>query len=441
MQVSVESTGPLEKRLKVEVPEEKIAAEVQNRLQSMTKTTRIKGFRQGRAPLKIIQKQYGPKIRQEVIGEVMQNSLYEAIAQEKLQPATRPELEDFDVEQTEGLVFTAKIEVLPEISISPIEKLKIDKPICNVSDDDVDKMIEIMRKQHRKPEVVEREAVEDDSLVIDFIGRINGEEFEGGTAKDFNLELGTKKFIEGFEDGLIGARAGDKRVLKLKFPEKYGNRELAGKDTEFEVDVKVVNELILPELDSELFATLGVKDGGLEEFRVEVRKNMERESEQVTLTKVKESVMDRLYQANKMDLPATLVASEVTQLQTQYRTTLQQQGLSESDIPTGDVSMFNEQAKKRVTLQLLVANIIKLNEIKVDPAKVRAMIEKAAVGYEDTSEVINWYYSDKDRLSDIEALVLEEEVVNWIMQKAQVNETELAFDALINKRQTETETA
>ena len=437
MQVSVESTGPLEKRLKVEVPEEKIATEVQNRLQSMTKTTRIKGFRQGKVPLKVIQKQYGTRVRKEVIGEVMQNSLYEAITQEKLQPATRPELEDFDAEQTEGLVFTAKIEVLPEITISPVEELKIEKPVCNVSDNDVDKMIEIVRKQHRKPEVVEREAVEDDSLVIDFIGRIDGEAFEGGTAKDFSLELGAKRFIEGFEDGLIGAKAGDKRVLKLKFPDEYGNEALAGKETEFEVDVKTVNELVLPELDSELFATLGVTDGGLEEFRAEISKNMERESEQATLTRVKESVMDKLYQANKMDLPASLVANEVTQLKTQYKSTLQQQGLSESDIPMGGDSMFKEQAEKRVTLQLLVADIIKTNGIKVDPAKVRAKIEKAAVGYEDTSEVINWYYSDKNRLAEVEALVLEEEVVNWIMDKAQVIETELAFDALINKGQTE----
>jgi len=437
MQVSVESTGPLEKRLKVEVPEEKIATEVQNRLQSMTKTTRIKGFRQGKVPLKVIQKQYGTRVRQEVIGEVMQNSLYEAITQENLQPATRPELEDFDTEQTEGLVFTAKIEVLPEFTISPVEELKIEKPVCNVSDDDVDKMIEIVRKQHRKPEAVEREAVEDDSLVIDFIGRIDGEAFEGGTAKDFSLELGAKRFIEGFEDGLIGARAGDKRILKLKFPDEYGNKALAGKETEFEVDVKTVNELVLPELDSELFATLGVTEGGLEEFRAEVSKNMERESEQATLTRVKESVMEKLFQANKMDLPASLVANEVTQLKTQYMSTLQQQGLSESDIPMGDESMFKEQAEKRVTLQLLVADIIKTNGIKVDPAKVRAKIEKAAVGYEDTSEVINWYYSDKNRLAEVEALALEEEVINWIMEKAQVIETELAFDALINKGQTE----
>jgi trigger factor len=437
MQVSVESTGPLEKRLKVEVPEEKIATEVQNRLQSMIKTTRIKGFRQGKVPLKVIQKQYGTRVRQEVIGEVMQNSLFEAITQEKLQPATRPELEDFDAEQTEGLVFTAKIEVLPEITISPVEELEIEKPVCNVSDDDIDKMIEIVRKQHRKPEVVEREAVDGDSLVIDFIGRIDGEAFEGGTAKDFSLELGAKRFIEGFEDGLIGAKAGDNRVLKLKFPEEYGNEALAGKDTEFEVDVKTVNELVLPELDSELFATLGVTEGGLEEFRVEVSKNMGRESEQATLTRVKESVMEKLYLANKIDLPASLVANEVTQLKTQYMSTLQQQGLSESDIPMGDDAMFKEQAEKRVTLQLLVADIIKTNGIKVDPAKVRAKIEKAAVGYEDTSEVINWYYSDKNRLAEVEALALEEEVINLIMDKAQVIETELAFDALINKGQTE----
>ena len=432
MQVSVESTGPLERRLKVEVPEEKIATEVQSRLQSMTKTTRIKGFRQGKVPLKIVEKQYGTKVRQEVIGEVMQNSLYEAITQEKLRPATRPELENFDADQKEGLVFTAKIEVLPEINLSPVEELIIEKSVCKVSDDDIDKMIEVLRKQHRKPEAVEREAVDSDSLVIDFIGRIDGEEFQGGSAKDIDLELGAKKFIEGFEEGLLGARAGDNRILKLKFPDEYANKELAGKDVEFEVEVKTVNELVSPEMDSEFFSIMGVTDGGLEEFRTEVRKNMVRESEQKSLTKVKETVMEALYKSNKIDLPSTLVANEIAQLQAQFKSRLQQQGLSESDIPAGDASMFNEQAEKRVTLQLLIADILKENEIKVDQSKVRSKIEKAAEGYEDTSEVINWYYSDKNRLAEVEALVLEEQVINWIMDKAKVNETELAFDALMN---------
>jgi len=432
MQVSVESTGPLEKRLKVEVPEEKIATEVQNRLQSMTKTTRIKGFRQGKVPLKIVEKQYGTKVRQEVIGEVMQNSLYEAITQEKLRPATSPELENFDADQKEGLVFTAKIEVLPEINLSPVEELVIEKSVCKVSDDDIDKMIEVLRKQHRKPNAVEREAVNSDSVVIDFIGRIDGEEFQGGSAKDVDLELGAKKFIEGFEEGLLGARAGDNRILKLKFPDDYANQELAGKDVEFEVDVKTVNELVSPEMDSEFFSIMGVTDGGLEEFRAEVRKNMVRESEQKSLTKVKENVMEALYESNKIDLPSTLVANEIAQLQEQFKSRLQQQGLSESDIPAGDASMFNEQAEKRVTLQLLIADILKENEIKVDQSKVRSKIEKAAEGYEDTSEVINWYYSDKNRLAEVEALVLEEQVINWIMDKARVNETELAFDALMN---------
>lgn len=432
MQVSVESTGPLEKRLRVEVPEEKIATEVQNRLQSMTKTTRIKGFRQGKVPLKVVEKQYGTKVRKEVIGEVMQKCLYEAITQEKLQPATRPELEDFDAEQTEGLVFTAKIEVLPEINLSPVEELTIEKPVCKVSDDDIDKMIEVLRKQHRKPEAVEREAVDSDSVVIDFVGRIDGEEFPGGSAKDIGLELGAKRFIEGFEVGLLGAKAGDNRVLKLKFPDEYTNQKLAGKDVEFEVDVKTINELVLPEMDSEFFSIMGLTDGSLEEFKAEVRKNMVRESEQKSLTKVKETVMEKLYEANKIDLPSTLVANEIAQLQAQFKSRLQQQGLSESDIPVGDASMFNEQAEKRVTLQLLVANIIKENGIKVDPSKVRTRIEKAAEGYEDTSEVINWYYSDKNRLAEVEALALEEQVINWIMDKAKVNETELAFDALMN---------
>lgn len=432
MQVSVESTGSLEKRLKIEVPEERIVTEVQNRLQSMTKTTRIKGFRQGKVPLKVVQKQYGTRVRQEVIGEVMQASLYEAITQEKLQLAGRPELESFDMEQIEDFVFTAKIEVLPEIKLSPVEELSIEKQVCNVSDEDIDKMIEVLRKQHRKPEVVEREAADGDSLVIDFVGRIDGKEFPGGNAEDVDLELGAKRFIEGFEDGLVGAKAGDNRILKLKFPEEYTNEELAGKDVEFEVNVKTVNELVLPEMDNEFFAIMGVTDGGLDEFKAEVRKNMLRESDQKSLAKVKESVMDKLYESNKFDLPVTLVTNEIAQLQQQFKSRLQQQGLDKSDISTEDASIFSEQAEKRVTLQLLIADIVRENGIKVDASKVRIMIEKAAAGYEDTSEVINWYYSDKNRLAEVEALALEEEVIDWIMKKAKVCETELTFDALMN---------
>ncbi|MFT5425424.1 MAG: trigger factor [Gammaproteobacteria bacterium] len=432
MQVSVESTGPLERRLKVEVPEEKIATEVQKRLTSMVKTTRIKGFRQGKVPLKVVEKQYGPKVRQEVVGEVLQNSLFEAIIQEKLQPASRPELEDFDANQTEGLVFTAKIEVMPEIKLSPIEDLTIEKSVCKVSDDDVDKMIEVLRKQHHKLKAVEREAADGDAVVIDFVGRIDGEEFPGGNAKDIDLELGAKRFIAGFEEGLLGAKAGDNRILKLKFPEEYTNEDLAGKDVEFEVDVKVVNESVLPEMDSEFFSIMGLTDGSLEEFRAEVRKNMVRESEQKSLAKVKESVMQQLYEANKIDLPSTLVTNEIARLHEQFKSKLLQQGVQESVIPEGDPSMYSAQAEKRVTLQLLVADIIKENGIKADPSKVRTMIEKAAEGYEDTSEVVNWYYSDKNRLAEVEALALEEEVITWIVDKAKVNETELAFDALMN---------
>lgn len=432
MQVSVESTGPLERRLKVEVPEEKIATEVQKRLTSMVKTTRIKGFRQGKVPLKVVEKQYGLKVRQEVVGEVLQNSLFEAITQEKLQPASRPELEDFDTNQTEGLIFTAKIEVMPEIKLSPIEDLTIEKSVCKVSDDDIDKMIEVLRKQHHKLKAVEREAADGDAVVIDFVGRIDGEEFSGGSAKDIDLELGAKRFIAGFEDGLLGAKAGDNRILKLKFPEEYTNEDLAGKDVEFEVDVKVVNESVLPEMDSEFFSIMGLNDGSLEEFRAEVRKNMVRESEQKSLAKVKESVMQQLYEANKIDLPSSLVTNEIAQLHEQFKSKLLQQGVQESVIPEGDPSMYSAQAEKRVTLQLLVADIIKENGIKADPSKVRTMIEKAAEGYEDTSEVVNWYYSDKNRLAEVEALALEEEVIAWIVDKARVNETELAFDALMN---------
>lgn len=440
MQVTVENTGPLERKLHVEVPEEKIATEVQNRLQTLSRTTRIQGFRPGTAPMKVIEKKYANRVRQEVIGEVVQSSFYEALTQENLRPAGRPTIDPMKAEQGGGLVYTATFEVYPEIKQLPAEKLKIEKPVCDVSDADVEKMIDTVRKQRSELQPVDRVAREGDTLTIDFKGSMDDQPFDGGEASDFNIELGSKRFIAGFEEGLIGARAGEDRSLDLVFPEDYPKAELAGKKANFAVTVKAVNEPVLPALDDEFFASIGVKEGGLEAFKSEIRKNMEREIEQTLFNQTKSRVLESLHAANKVDLPQALVRQEAERLNEQLRKNLKMRGIDTGGKGNdeAEIESLTPQAEKNVSLQLLITDLIKTHEIKAEPAKVRQLIEKVAAGYQDPTEVINWYYSDKQRLAEVEALALEDEVVSWILSRAKVSEKQISFDDLMNKGQTET---
>ena len=440
MQVSVESTGPLERKLRVEIPEERIANEVQNRLQSLSKTTKIQGFRPGKVPFKIVEKRFGSRVRQEVIGEVVQSSFYEALAKEKLQPASRPTIDPMNAEQGQGLKYTATFEVYPEVNPAPVEKLKIEKPVCQISNNDVENMIEIIRKQHRTLQAVDRKAKEGDFLTIDFKGTIEGEVFEGGEASDFKIELGSKRLIAGFEDGLVGAKPGDQINLDLEFPGEYHKAELSGKPVKFEVSVKAVNEPVLPELNDEFFASMKIKEGGLEAFKSEVRRNMEREADQAIMNQSKSAVMDALYAANKIELPQGVIKNEAQRLNQQFHTTLQMRGIDMGHHHNEEEEnkAFTGQAEKNVTLQLVIRDIVKKEQIKAEPAQVRKMIENVAQGYEDPNEVINWYYSDPNRLAEVEALALENEVVKWILGKAKLTEKQLSFDDLMNKGQTET---
>ena len=437
MQVSVENTGALERKMRIEVPEGKIAGEVMNRLQSLTRTTRIQGFRPGKAPLKIVQNRFGTKVRQEVIGEIVKSSLYEAITKEKLQPAGPPQIDHIDDGKGTDLVFTATFEIYPDITLTSIEKLELKRPVCDIDDEAVEKMIEVLRKQRRDLKPVERKAAMGDVLKVDFKGSVDGEEFEGGNAEDYEIELGAKRFIAGFEEGLVGSKAGDEATLKLKFPDDYRNEVLKGKPVEFHVHVKEVKETVLPELTDKLFASLGVHEGGLEAFREEIQRNLEREVEMTTRKQMKDEVMDALHSANTIELPQILVDSEARRIQQQLQENLRHQGLDPGAIQSAELTMFKDEAQKRVALQLIFAEIVKQNSMKVDPAKVREMIEKMASGYEDPSAVINWYYSDQKNLAEVEALALEDDIVDWVMNHAQIEDESCTFDELMNKRQTE----
>ena len=437
MQVSVENTGALERKVRVEVPEEKISTEISSRLQRLTKTTTLQEFRPGKAPLKVVQSRYGSQIRQEVLGEMLQSSLHEALTQEELKPAGPPRIEEIKDEDGQDLAFTAVIEVFPEIKLKPVAELKIERPVCNIADKDVTAMIDTLRKQQRRQEAVERASKEGDIVNINFEGFLDGEAFEGGKAENYNLELGSKSFIEGFEAGLTGQSAGEETTLNLTFPEDYGKEEFQGKAVEFKVVVNSVNEPVLPEVDAEFMKMFGVEDGDESKFKAEIQRNMEREVDLTLRQQVKSTVLDSLHEANEVELPQSMVTQETQRIREELEQNMKRQGMDSSPIKSADDKLFTEQAEKRVALQLLVSEIIKQNEIKAEQSRVRGMIEEMASGYEDPNSVINWYYSDKNNLAQVEALVLEEEVINWILMNANVTEKEQAFDEIMNKRQTE----
>ena len=442
MQVSVQSAGSLKREMKVNIPEERIANEVKNRLYSMIKTTKIHGFRQGKVPLKVIENRYGVQVRMEVIGEVVQSSFYEAVRQENLKPAGRPEINSLEPDTDNGLSYTAIFEVMPEVVLSAVDKLEIEKLVCEVSDADYTKTVDVLLKQRQTFQEADRASKIGDTLEIDFTGKMDGEQFEGGNASDFKLELGGNKFIAGFEEGLTGKTSGTEVKLDLKFPDEYQNEKLAGKPVLFEVTIKKILEPVLPELNEQFFKDFGIKDGTAEAFAKEVREHMVKESEQAARNKLREAVMNSLHQANKVDLPEALVHEEAHRLYHQYIDRLKSYGITppktpEDDNHNHDLSMFDEQAKKRVALQLIVMEIIRAQELKANPQKVRALIEENASNYEDSAAVINWYYSDKQRLAEIEAVVLEDELIDWVCATARVKQLKVGFDELMNNGQTD----
>ena len=443
MQVSVESTGTLKREMKVQVPEERIAGEVENRLKSMSRTTKVHGFRQGKVPFKVIENRFGKQVRMEVVGEVVQSSFYEALRQQNLQPAGRPYIDPLDAEQGKGLNYTAIFEVMPDVKLAEVGKLEIEKPVCEISDDDYKKMVEVLRKQRKTLQLVGREAHTGDTLEIDFHGRINGETFEGGTAADFRLELGQGRLIAGFEEGLTGKKAGDEVTLDLKFPENYQSEKVAGKPVVFNVKVKQVFEPVLPDLDEDFFRNFGIKEGGEEAFKQEVIQQMGKEVESTARTRLRDVVMNALRQANTIELPESLVHEEAHNLYHQFEDRLKSYGIppkpgSETD-HNHDLTMFQEQARKRVALQLIVMEIIRAHALKADPARVRSAIEKNAANYQDPGSVVNWYYNDKQRLAEVEAMVLEDEVIDWVCKTATIKQVNVTFDELMNKGQTDAE--
>jgi trigger factor len=383
-------------------------------------------------PMSVIRKRFGGSARQEVIGEVIQSSFYEAIMQEKLNPAGAPSVEPKELDEGKDFEYVATFEVYPEIILGDFAEIKVERIESEVRDEDLENMLGILRKQNTQFVLAERAAENGDQLKVDFVGKVDDEPFQGGTASNTEIVLGSGRMIPGFEDGLVGAKAGDSVTLKVTFPEDYQNLELAGKPAEFDVIVHSVSAPALPELDDEFFAKFGVEEGGIEAFRSEVRKNMERELRQAIKTKVKTQVMDGLLATNSIDVPKALVSTEIDRLREQAVQQFGGANIKPEQLPA---ELFEEQAKRRVSLGLVVADVVKQNDIKPDNDRVRAMVEELASAYQEPEQVVNWYYQNEQQLAEIQSVVLEEQVVDTVLQKAQVTTKQVPYEDAVKPAQ------
>jgi len=435
MQVSVETTSGLERKMTVGIPSDSIDTEVNKRLQNLSRTQKMAGFRPGKIPMSVVKKRFGAPVRQEVMQDVMQRSFYEAMNQEKLQPAGQPMIEPGDIKSGEDFEFTATFEVFPEVVLNNFNKLIIEKPIAEITDKDLDKMLETLQKQRGNWEPIKRMAKKEDMLILDFDGSIDGEAFEGGSAEDFSLILGSDSMIPGFEKQLLKSKKGEERELEVTFPDDYHSDKVAGKDAKFKVTVKEVKGLKLPVLDDEFVKQFGIEEGGVEKLKEEIRNNMQRELDMTLKGKAKSNVLDALNEANEFDLPSALIDQEIEGLRQQAVNQMNQgKGVETADLPEMPAALFEEQAKTRVKLALLVTEVIKANDIKVDSERVRSTIESAAAAYDDPEQMINYYYSNKQQLQQVESTVVEDQAVDFIIDAAKVTEKSYSFDEMMNKQ-------
>lgn len=429
MQVSVETTEGLERKLTIAIPGDRVDTAVNARLQEAAQTIRLNGFRQGKVPLKVVKNKFGKGVRQEVVGELMNQTYFEAIAQESLKPAGQPRIEPTSMDEGKDVEFVAVFEVYPEIELPDFAAIKAERLVAEVSDDDIDEMIETLRKQRQTWVPVERAAADGDMVNIDYVGKKEGEEFQGGKAAGQNLVLGSERMIPGFEDGVIGKSAGEDFTLQLKFPDDYHSEELAGAEVEFELTLNTVSEQSLPEVNEDFFKSFGVEEGGMEAFREEVSNNMQREMKNASRNKLKTTLMDALISDLEVAIPAALMSNEIHQLKHQ---TVQQmgggQGFDPHSMPD---DLFREQAKRRVTLGLILGEVISQQSIQADADKVRDAVEEIAATYESPEEVVKWYYSNEEQLQGIESSAIEDQVFDYIIEQAQVSDKEVSYQDVI----------
>ncbi|EDP99382.1 trigger factor [Shewanella benthica] len=429
MQVSVETTQGLERRLTISVPAEQIEKTVNAALKSEAKKARLPGFRPGKVPVSVINKRYGKAIRQDITGEVMQRNFVEAIVAEKLNPAGAPTFIPGE-SNTDNFQFVATFEIYPEVELKGLDAIVVEQPTAEVTDTDVDAMIETLRKQHATFAAVEREAADGDKAMIDFVGSVDGEEFEGGKSENFELQLGSGRMIPGFESGVEGHKAGEEFDIEVTFPEDYHAENLKGKVAKFVITLNEVQAANLPEVNDEFAKLFGVTEGGLEALKAEISKNMGRELEQALKASVKEQVLKGLLEQNEISLPKSLIDGEVEVLRKQA---MQRFGDQATNMPELPADLFTEQAERRVRVGLLLGEVIKTNELKAEDERVQALIASMASAYEDPSEVVEHYKDNQEMMQNMRNVALEEQAVESLLKTAKVTEKSVNFEEFMNK--------
>lgn len=427
MEVTVESTGTLERRMRVELPIAPIEQQVDSRLKTVSRTAKIKGFRPGKVPAKVVRQRYGKQVREEVLSEVLQKSYTQAVTQEKLNPAGGPKIETED-DNGKTFAFTATFEIMPEVNLKDLEKIKIEKPDVTIGDEDVDDMLTNLRKQKASWEEVDRKSTDGDRVVIDFVGKLKGEVFPGGEGKEYPVVLGAGQMLPDFEKGLMGVKAGEETTFKVKFPKEYHAEDIAGKKADFEINVHRVEGEMLPELNDEFAESFNVTEGGLEQFMTDVRENMEREAGQKAKNDMREQVMSALLETNPLEIPNTLKHQEMHVLQ---KEAMERLGVEDAAMAP-PLENFSEGAEKRVALGLLLRQVIVDKEITVDEALMRARVEELCAGYENADDMVNMYMSNPQIMQQIEPMVVEQQAINWIIDNGKTKDKKISFKEFMN---------
>jgi trigger factor len=428
MQVTVESTGTLERRMRVELPAERIEKEVDDRLRSVGKTAKIKGFRPGKVPAKVVRQRYGAQIRQEVLSDLMQQSYSDAVQQENLNPAGGPSIETVGGADTESFAYVATFEVMPDVELKNLDKIKVEEPVVDIADRDLDDMIENLRKQKATWDEVERASGEGDRVVVDFSGELDGEPIEGGQGKEVPVILGEGQMLPDFEKGLTGIRAGDEKSFKVRFPKDYHAEDLQGKKVDFTVQVHRVEEQTLPPVDDSLAEMFSVAEGGLEQFKKDVRENMRHEADQKVKLNVREQLIDGLLGENPLEIPQALKHQEMHSMQHEA---MRRMGIEDHSMaPPADA--FADAAEKRVRLGLLVRQLIVDQNITLDEARVREHVEEMCAGYENADEMVEMYLGNPQVRQQVEPVVLEQMAFDWLQEQSKVKSKKVKFKDFMN---------
>ena len=439
MQVTTEAVSGVARRLNVSVPTSRVNEQFEARLKRTAKTVKINGFRPGKVPLNVVRREYGAGIYQEVVNEIIRDTVFEAIQQEKINAVGMPNIEK--VENKDGaLVYEAIVEVYPEVEVKTFADLEVERKASEINDKDVDTMIENLQKQRASWTETKGMAKKDMQVTFDFEGTVDGEKFEGGAAEDFKLVLGSGRMIPGFEDGIVGMKKGEEKVIDVTFPEDYQGENLAGKAAQSKITVKLVEKQKLPEIDAEFLKIFGLtEEEGLDKLKADVRKNMEREVRNGLRNQVKQAAFDALVAANEIEVPASMVAQEIDrqrqQMIQQFTQQFGGQGAGAFDSSMLPDELFKEQAEKSVKLGVLVSKVLADAKLEVDQARVDAYIDDMASSYEDPTEVVEYFKNDKQQRAQIEAVVLEDQVVDHILASAKVNDVNISYEDLLKEQQ------